>query len=47
MNSNDYWKIFVETGAPEMYLLFNRARRMEDGYVPENTGACAESVGLQ
>ena len=47
MNANDYWKIFVETGAPEMYLLFNRARRMEEGYVPDNAGPGAASIGLQ
>lgn len=33
MRSQDYWQIFLETGAPEMYLLFNRARKMETNYV--------------
>ena len=47
MNANDYWNIFVETGAPEMYLLFNRARRMEEGYVPDNAGIGAEGIRLQ
>ena len=47
MNANEYWNMFVETGAPEFYLLFNRARRVEEGYVSDNTGSGAASIGLQ
>ena len=47
MNAQDYWKIFLETGAPEMYLLFNHARRVEGMHVSDNQGPCAESVRLQ
>ncbi len=47
MTSKDYWQIFLETGAPEMYLLYNNARKMENSYVPDNTGACGESHSLQ
>lgn len=47
MISKDYWQIFLETGAPEMYLLFNYARKMESKNVLEHTGLGAESNGLQ
>ena len=47
MNSQDYWQMFLETGAPEMYLLYNNARKMEISYVPDNTGVGAEGHGLQ
>lgn len=29
MNSCDLWKLFEETGAPELYLIYSNARRME------------------
>lgn len=38
MNAQDYWNIFLETGAPEMYLLYHNALRMEDTNVLDNTG---------
>ena len=47
MTSQDYWQMFLETGAPEMYLLFNNARKMETSYVPDNPGAGAPGHGLQ
>ena len=28
MNAGGYWQLFLETGAPEMYLLYNKARKM-------------------
>ena len=46
MTSQDYWQMFVETGAPEMYLLFNNARKMENLHVLEDTslGAAGHSL---
>ncbi len=38
MTAHNFWQVFLETGAPEMYLLFNHARRMEEGYAPDNPG---------
>lgn len=29
MLSMDYWKLFLDTGAPEMYLMYNAAKRAE------------------
>ena len=47
MNANDYWTIFLETGAPEMYLMFNQARKMEEENVFNGSGACPTCQGLQ
>ena len=38
MKAEDYWQMFMETGAPEMYLLYNTAKRMESVYVPDSAG---------
>ena len=47
MNAKDYWNIFMETGAPEMYLLFQQVRRMEERYVPVDQGSGPAGFGLQ
>ena len=47
MNARDYWKLFTETGAPELYLMYTNALKMEDHHVPERSGTCIESNGLQ
>ncbi len=47
MYAEDYWNLFVDTGAPEMYLLYQNARKMEILHVPDDTGACAQGHGLQ
>lgn len=47
MNAQDYWTMFMETGAPEMYLLYNKARRMEERDVYNNPGAGTSGVRLQ
>lgn len=47
MNARDYWTIFLETGAPEMYLLFHQARRREEAYVSDDSGIGSEGIGLQ
>ncbi len=39
MTSQDYWQMFLETGAPEMYLLYHNARKTEINNVLENPGA--------
>ena len=43
MNAQDYWSLFLETGAPEMYLLYNRARQMEGQDAPNGTSLGFES----
>lgn len=41
MQSQNYWEIFLETGAPEMYLLYHHAKKMEETYVPDRPGSGA------
>lgn len=33
MMSQDYWQMFLETGAPELYLLYNNAKKQESAHV--------------
>ena len=47
MNASDYWNLFMETGAPECYLLFQAARRRAEQDVYEDPGTCAPSNGVQ
>ena len=47
MDAKDYWQLFVETGAPELYVLYNRAIKMEGDHVPERSGTGTQSNGLQ
>lgn len=47
MNAQDYWSVFLDTGAPEMYLLYNKARKMEEADVFNDPGSGAASYGLQ
>lgn len=39
MNAQQLWQTFLETGAPEIYLLYHQAKKVEIGDVPECTGA--------
>ena len=47
MRASDYWSLFLETGAPEAYILYNRALKMEAKDVPEDSGLGAAGHGLQ
>ena len=47
MTSQDYWQMFIETGAPEMYLLYNNARKMESSNVLDDSGSGASGHNLQ
>lgn len=38
MNAQNYWQLFLETGAPEMYLLYTEARKTEERDVPQYQG---------
>ena len=38
MNANDYWQVFLETGAPEFYLLYHHARKLENNHVLDGSG---------
>lgn len=47
MIAQDYWQIFLETGAPEMYLLYNKARKMENTDVFDDPGPGVAGHSLQ
>lgn len=47
MMAADYWKIFMETGAPEAYVLYNQAKRMEREYASDNSRPGTAGHGLQ
>lgn len=47
MKAADFWSVFMETGAPEAYLLYSAALKTEGKHVPDDPGRCPESIGLQ
>ncbi|MCI7018565.1 MAG: hypothetical protein MR913_01930 [Clostridiales bacterium] len=47
MEARDYWQLFLETGAPEAYLLYSRQVKSEAQYVLDHSGNRPESYGLQ
>ena len=47
MDSTMLWGLFLETGAPEIYMLYNKARRMEASNALENTGVGTPGIELQ
>lgn len=36
MDSNVFWQLFLDTGAPEAYMLYNVSRRTEESHVSYN-----------
>ncbi len=46
MYAKDYWQLFVETGAPELYLMYSKAKQMEDNDVSVGSGLGSESFTL-
>ena len=47
MNAAEYWKIFMETGAPEAYMMYTQAKRMENTHVFDDPGFGAPGHRLQ
>lgn len=47
MNAEDYWNVFLETGAPEAYLLYSAAAKTEGKHVSDDSGNRPQSVGLR
>lgn len=47
MKSEEYWKLFMETGVPEYYLAFQSCKRTENENVSENTGSGTPGHGVQ
>ena len=46
MNTQDLWQLFLETGSPEMYLLYSNAKKMEGQHVLDRQGFDSESHKL-
>ena len=38
MDAANYWQLFMETGAPEMYLLYQQALKSEGDHVSDSSG---------
>ncbi len=47
MNAANFWQLFLETGAPEMYLLHKQAKMMEETHVLDDTGTGSAGNSLQ
>ena len=47
MQAHDYWNLFLETGAPEIYLMFKNATKTESKHVLDNTGPGSAGCKLQ
>lgn len=47
MNAMDYWQLFMETGAPEAYLMYSKQLKSEAQYVYDDSGYRPEGYGLQ
>lgn len=47
VNSADYWKLFLETGAPEAYVSYMTTLRMEKDHVFDRSGNRPAGIGLQ
>lgn len=47
MDAKDLWQLFLDTGAPEVYLMYNKAKNMEEDRVFNDEGTGASSHSLQ
>ena len=47
MKAADYWQLFLETGAPEAYLMYSKQLKSEGSHVFDDPGYRPESHGLQ
>lgn len=47
MDAKQYWNIFLDSGLPEYYLLYTRAKRQEDAHVLDNEGTGTAGFALQ
>lgn len=47
MDTQELWTLFMETGAPEVYLWYNHARKMELMHVFDDSSARSAGNSLQ
>lgn len=43
MEADNLWQMFLETGAPELYLLYSQAKKEEERHVFNSSGIGFES----
>ena len=43
---NELWQLFLDTGAPEAYLMY-KAKLAEENHVSDHPGHCPSGNGLQ
>lgn len=46
MDARNYWELFLETGAPELYLMY-REKMLEEAHVSDDPGAGPSGNRLQ
>jgi len=46
MDANIYWKLFLETGSPQAYLMY-KASKVEAKHVSDDSGNRSQSNRLQ
>lgn len=46
MKAENYWKMFLETGSPEVYLMYTQTKKMEELHVFDSQGIDIESHKL-
>ena len=47
MDKNLAWELFMDTGAPEAYLLYHMLNHREEIHVPDDSRSGAARNGLQ
>ena len=47
MNPQAMWDMFIQTGAPEAYLLYSEARKAKELYVSDDAGPCDPNNQVQ
>lgn len=47
MDCHIFWQLFLDTGAPEMYMLYNSLRKKENGDVSDDSGFGAANNTIQ
>lgn len=47
MDAKEYWRLFLETGAPELYLMYAQAAKSEGAYVSDHNCAGTADQRLQ
>lgn len=47
MNAQEYWKVFLDSGIPEYYVMYNQAKQLEENNVFDDSGIGNSGLTLQ